>query len=893
MRAVNRLLSGETGVELYSTDWRRDSRADSGAEPQALLNRQIVDGSDIVLAIFYKRFDSPTSKYGSGTEEEIRLGLEQKKTVLLYTWEPPTGYVSAEEDQLDSIQQLKADLGRSVMYKSFKDTGDLEEKVRHDLTRLMLDLEGGGRSPRPALTLKCIDSSGDLAEDDLVVQKGFARKKLNSAAFDHLVREAFEKVAASPVYRPEPIEPSAPALEENDEAPANLSASLSSAALVEQYPGIAAAVSQMREMQKSLRDSATWSAMQPEPIEFEKDDKAMVLGQLAELGVEPPEDLFYVGNLDTVPSLASIYGPSRTLVGAEDEKAKYKALQVLVKECRLRRDYRTFHDSLASIGGIALVLANDGGQPATHANVEVAVPTNALVPHDEAPIPSNYFIGHSLDEDDDLGRFVRHLFSIKKPPSHRAYDASRVVYESGGRSVPFHQRIDDPFHGRRMLDCNDFAQEVDCLFEDYEMVVDRTKDTVVIRLSFDRVQQNVAYAFPTVLLVRSSFQGPVRYRIVADELPATVEGELTIGKREGFKEVRSELEAASEPTAVISAPEDGLRRESGQETADGTAVPCQPHAKPMLTIEQQIAHLRQQGVTFNLCGEHEASEYLRNGNNYLRTRSYRVLYPCRPDGTYVGLDFGDLAALSSLDRRLRLAFLGACVDIEHFAKMRVLERAEEEGEDGYAIVSDFTHSLNHSERGRVIGSIRVRGGDDERHDAYSGDLIAHYLADMPLWVLLEVLEFGPFVNLYLFCAERWSDEDMRQQHYVLKSVKALRNACAHNAVTVNGLSASARQTGKPSNLLVLESLTEHGVRNTKSRRAKLGNLRMAQMTSTLYALSAFCARENTLAHHARSFREVERYFEEVRPLCPADGSLASYFDFLWRLVDIWLPERAE
>lgn len=52
IQSLNRSLSDATGVELYSTDWRRDSRADSGAEPQALLNRQIVDDADIVLPSF-------------------------------------------------------------------------------------------------------------------------------------------------------------------------------------------------------------------------------------------------------------------------------------------------------------------------------------------------------------------------------------------------------------------------------------------------------------------------------------------------------------------------------------------------------------------------------------------------------------------------------------------------------------------------------------------------------------------------------------------------------------------------------------------------------------------------------------------------------------------------
>ena len=89
---INRTHSETTGVELHPIDWRRDSRADSGDEPQALLNKQIVDGADIVLAIFYKRFSTPISNYDSGTEEEISIALDQGKRVLVYFWCSPQGY---------------------------------------------------------------------------------------------------------------------------------------------------------------------------------------------------------------------------------------------------------------------------------------------------------------------------------------------------------------------------------------------------------------------------------------------------------------------------------------------------------------------------------------------------------------------------------------------------------------------------------------------------------------------------------------------------------------------------------------------------------------------------------------------------------------------------------
>lgn len=44
------------------------------------------------------------------------------------------------------------------------------------------------------------------------------------------------------------------------------------------------------------------------------------------------------------------------------------------------------------------------------------------------------------------------------------------------------------------------------------------------------------------------------------------------------------------------------------------------------SVGEQIAYLKSKGVTFELCSEEEAAEYLSNANNYLRAASYRKLY---------------------------------------------------------------------------------------------------------------------------------------------------------------------------------------------------------------------------------------------------------------------------
>ena len=123
----------------------------------------------------------------------------------------------------------------------------------------------------------------------------------------------------------------------------------------------------------------------------------------------------------------------------------------------------------------------------------------------------------------------------------------------------------------------------------------------------------------------------------------------------------------------------------------------QARQKPLLTVPEQIEHLKFKGVTFDLCTEQEAADYLEHANNYLRAASYHKLFPVRlegPDaGKYIGLDFAALVALSSADRVLRSSLREICIDVEHFARVELINQCMAHGEDGYAIVSDYLEHL--------------------------------------------------------------------------------------------------------------------------------------------------------------------------------------------------------
>lgn len=104
------------------------------------------------------------------------------------------------------------------------------------------------------------------------------------------------------------------------------------------------------------------------------------------------------------------------------------------------------------------------------------------------------------------------------------------------------------------------------------------------------------------------------------------------------------------------------------------------------------------------------------------------------------------------------------LDIGRFAKVRLMrEVTERADEDGYSIVADYLESL--SERNR---SIREKEMERLKRDRYSGGMACKYDKEKPVWVLIELLSFGGFINFYLFCADRWEDQRMRSEHYLLR-----------------------------------------------------------------------------------------------------------------------------
>lgn len=300
----------------------------------------------------------------------------------------------------------------------------------------------------------------------------------------------------------------------------------------------------------------------------------------------------------------------------------------------------------------------------------------------------------------------------------------------------------------------------------------------------------------------------------------------------------------------------------------------------MLTVEEQIAHLKSKGVTFDSCTEAEAAEYLAGKCQFFKVTAYSKLFDKHvggeKDGQYIDLDFAQLKYLAGLDRRLRDTLLPMTLDVEHFAAAWLLKAAEDNGEDGYAVMRDYMESVPTKRRKYIENELEIRSSD-----AYCGAVIRKYRDDMPIWSFVEVVSFGTFIGLTKFCADRWEDGELLASHYLLKKAKSVRNASAHSQCILNDLSGDGpSERVSPA---VTQAVAECGI-GKRLRSKKMRNPRMAQVATLFYQYSRIVPVGSTANDRKAELSAFFHYCDENASVLPESNFAVSSIEFLRRLT---------
>lgn len=127
------------GVVLLPVMWETHTYPDLSAPAQPVINKQVVDRADIVIATFWTILGSPTDDAESGTVEEIERARKAEKHVLLYFCDMPVAPLDNDTATLDALKAYKERVKSEGLFSSYSSIYELREKVRNDLARLVHD----------------------------------------------------------------------------------------------------------------------------------------------------------------------------------------------------------------------------------------------------------------------------------------------------------------------------------------------------------------------------------------------------------------------------------------------------------------------------------------------------------------------------------------------------------------------------------------------------------------------------------------------------------------------------------------------------------------------------------------------------------------------------------
>lgn len=111
-----------------------------GDHPQAIINRQIVDKSDILVGVFWTRLGTPTESAESGTAEEIQQFVEDEKPVLLYFSSRPVDLDSINLTEYQRLKDFREKLRSLGLFASYDSADQLRTRLSRDLLSTVRNL---------------------------------------------------------------------------------------------------------------------------------------------------------------------------------------------------------------------------------------------------------------------------------------------------------------------------------------------------------------------------------------------------------------------------------------------------------------------------------------------------------------------------------------------------------------------------------------------------------------------------------------------------------------------------------------------------------------------------------------------------------------------------------
>jgi hypothetical protein len=129
----NTLHAEKEQLVLLPVGWETHSSPRMGDRPQELINRQVVERCDLLVAVFWTRLGSQTGKAPSGTVEEIEKHLAENRPAMIYFSNVPIPPASIDGDQYRALHDFRTACEKRGLVYEFSSREELRDSFRRHL----------------------------------------------------------------------------------------------------------------------------------------------------------------------------------------------------------------------------------------------------------------------------------------------------------------------------------------------------------------------------------------------------------------------------------------------------------------------------------------------------------------------------------------------------------------------------------------------------------------------------------------------------------------------------------------------------------------------------------------------------------------------------------------
>lgn len=480
VKEFNRLYGEPNSSRIELKHWSKDSYPESGGSAQSLLNKQLILDSDMAVALFWKKFGSPTDDYESGTEEEIELLLKERKQVFLYFSDVPIAPSEMDSDQYKKIVEFKEKYRneKKGIYHQYDSLDSFKSSFRNHLALHFIKLFETKNQELvldTTLSVKGVNY-GSLTEFEV---RPLERSKMGLDFLNRIKQSVLQKII--------------------------------------EVQQIGELLNKKEENENDFKLNQNLLGMGT-PIYFDKDfkDKIIDFGSAKNIDINSSK-FFSLGDLKSVRNLIVLPGNSTyNLKGDKIEEDKYFLILSIYKKIIEYYEWKDFLEESKSKYYIHLALSNFGNNIDEDIDVELYIPKNHLCKKDSITLPGNSIIEAAISIADEIYKpteFVNiSLYSdydifIKsiKPPTYNHL----MSYSSEEMSEKY---------------LEEYKEEIDIIFcyQEFE-----NEEFDILRYNQKYLKHNTNMSFPS-LIVLNSLPQKIKYKIRAKYHPSIIEGDIAI-----------------------------------------------------------------------------------------------------------------------------------------------------------------------------------------------------------------------------------------------------------------------------------------------------------------------------------------------------------------------------